>query len=121
MSDPEYAISIQPGYVLVENPPNYDVVWIEQPPKLQAISAACSEAGYRKVLIRESNANVKLTTMQIFALGKEIGKLFLKIAIVSTHDTSRENERLLENAASSRGSPVRFFNKDQDAKDWLGI
>ncbi len=121
MSDPEYAISIQPGYVLVENPPNYDVVWIEQPPKLQAISAACSGAAYRKVLIRESNANVKLTVTEIFRLGEEVGKLNLKIAVVSTHDASKENERLLETAATTRGSPVRFFNKEQDAKDWLGV
>ena len=51
MSDPDYAISIQPGYVLVETPPNYDVVWIEQQPMLQAISAACSETGCRKVCL----------------------------------------------------------------------
>ncbi len=121
MSDPEYAISIQSGYVLVENPPDYDVVWIEQQPKLKAISAACSEAGNRNVLIRESNANVKLTVTQIFNLGVEVGKLQLKIAMVSTHDQSQENERLLENAATNRGSCVRFFNREQDAKDWLGV
>ena len=69
MSDPEYAISILPGYVLVEDPPNYDVIWSEQPLKLQAISAACSEAGYRKVLIRGSKSNVKLTVMEFFKLG----------------------------------------------------
>ena len=90
MSDPGYAISIQSGYVLVETPPNYDVVWIEQPPKLQAISAACSEAGTEKVLLRGSNTNVKLTPSDIFALGEEIGKLKLKIAIVQLHDASRE-------------------------------
>ncbi len=121
MSDPEYAISIQPGYVLVENPPNYDVVWIEQPPKLQAISAACSEAGYWKVLIRESNVNVKLTSTQIFELGQEIAKLYMKFAVVSTHDASKDDERLLEDVATNRGSPLRFFNKEQDAKDWLGV
>ncbi len=121
MSDPEYAISIQPGYVLVEDPPNYDVVWIEQPPKLQAISAACSEAGYRNVLVRGSKVNVKLTTMEIFALGKEVGKLNLKIAVVQVHDAPQENERLLENAATNRGSHLRFFNREQDAKEWLGV
>ncbi len=121
MSDPEYAISIRSGYVLVEDPPNYDVVWIEQPPKLRAISAACSEAGYDKVLIRGSQANVKLTPMQFFLLGQEVGKLNLKIAVSTFHDASREDERLLENAATNRGSPVRFFKKEQDAKDWLGI
>ncbi len=121
MPDPEYKISVQSGYVLVEDPPNYDVVWIEQPPKLQAISAACSEAGYRKVLIRESNANVRLTVTQIFNLGKDVGKLGLKIAMVSTHDASQENERLLENTASNRGLPIRFFDNAQDARNWLGV
>ena len=121
MSDPEYAISIQPGYVLVETPPNYDVVWIEQPSKLQAISAACSEAGSRKVLLRGSNTNVKLTPSDIFALGEEIGELKLKIAIVQLHDASKRNERLLENVATNRGLPVRFFDNEQDAKDWLGV
>ncbi len=121
MSDPEYAISIQSGYVLVENPLNYDVVWIEQPPKLQAISAACSEAGSRKVLLRGSNTNVKLTVSEIFELGKEIAKLRLNIAIVQLHDASKEHEELLENAATNRGSPVQFFNNEQDARDWLGM
>ena len=121
MSEPEYAISIQSGYVLVENPPDYDVFWIEQLPKLQEIAAACSEANSNKVLMRESNANVKLTVAEIFRLGEEVGKLNLKIAVVSTHDASKENERLLETAATTRGSPIRFFNKEQDAKDWLGV
>ena len=121
MSDPEYAISIQPGYVLVENPPDYDVVWIEQPPKLQAISAACSEAGYNKVLIRGSKENVKLTTWQVFALGEEIAKLKLMFAVVTQHDASKETEKLLENVATNRGLPVRFFNNEQDARDWLGV
>jgi len=121
MSDPEYEISIQPGYVLVEDPPNYDVFWNEMPPKLQAISAACSEAGYRKVILRGSNINVKLTVPEIFALGEEIAKLNLKIAIVQLHDASKGNEELLENAASNRGSPILFFNNEQDARDWLGV
>ena len=121
MSDPDYAISIQPGYVLVETPPNYDVVWIEHQPMLQAISAACSEAGCRKVLLRGSNTNVKLTTPEIFELGEEIAKLNLKIAIVQFHDASQENEELLENAATNRGGPIRFFDNEQDARAWLGV
>ena len=121
MSDPEYAISIQPGYVLVENPPNYDVIWSEQQPKLKAMSAACSEAGSDKVLMRGSKTNVKLTEMEIFALGEEIGKLKLKIAIVELHDALQEDVDFLENIATNRGSPVRFFNNEQNAKDWLGV
>ncbi len=121
MPDPEYKISIQSGYVLVENPPDYDVVWIEQPPKLQAMSAACSEAGYNKVLIRGSKENVKLTTGQVFALGVEVAKLNLMVAVVTQHDASKETEKLLENVATNRGLPVRFFDNEQDARDWLGV
>ena len=121
MSDPEYAISIQTGYVLVEDPPNYEVIWIEQRPKLQAISAACSEAGCRKVLLRGSNTKVKLSVPEIFLLGVEVAKLNLKIAIVQTHDASKKDEELLENASTNRGGQIRFFDKEQDARDWLGV
>jgi hypothetical protein len=31
VADSEYSISIQSGYVLVEDPPDYDVVWDEAP------------------------------------------------------------------------------------------
>ncbi len=88
---------------------------------LQAISAACSEAGCRKVLLRGSNTNVKLTTPEIFALGEEIAKLNLMIAIVQLHYASKGNMRLLENAATNRGSPIRFFDNEQDARDWLDV
>ncbi len=107
--------------MLVEDPPDYNVVWIDQPPKLQAMSAACSEAGYRKVLIRGSKANVKLTTMQVFALGEEVAKLNLMVAIVTQSDASEETKNFLEHVASNRGLPVQFFDDEQDAKDWLGL
>ncbi len=121
MADSKYAISIQSGYVLVEDPPDYNVVLDEQPPKLQAMSAVCSEAGYRKVLIRGTKANVKLTTMEFFTLGKEVGKLGLMIAVVTLDDASKKSKRFLEDVATNRGSPVQFFDNDQDAKDWLGV
>lgn len=121
MSEPEYVISIQPGYVLVEDPPNYDVLWSEQPRKLQAIAAACSEAGTRKVLVRGTNANVKLTPIEVFAFGEAVGKLNLKIAIVTLTDASIEDSRLLENVATNRGSHMRLFDNEQDARDWLGV
>ena len=121
MSDPGYAISLQPGYVLVEDGQDYEVVWAEQPAKLRAISAACAEADCRKVLIRGSNANVALTTSQMFDLGKEVGKLNLKIAVVTAHDTTPGDESLLENVAANRGSRVRFFDDEQGALIWLGL
>lgn len=121
MSEQEYVISIQPGYVLVEDPPDYELVWKEQPRKLQAMAAACSEAGTRKVLILGTKANVKLTTMEFYAFGEAIGKLNLKIAVVSRIDGSKEDAKLFENVATNRGSQMRLFDTEQDAKDWLGV
>lgn len=121
MAEPKYKISIQPGYVLVEDPPNYDVVWTEQPPKLRAMSAACSEAGYNKALIRGSKSNVKLTGAEIFKLGVEVAKLNLLVAVVTQHDTSKDTERFIENVVANRGLPIQFFENEQDAKDWLGV
>ena len=121
MPDPEYKISVQSGYVLVEDPPNYDVVWSEQPAKLQAISAACSKAGFSKVILRGSNINVKLTGSEVYKLGKEVTKLNLMVAIVQLHDASREMESFLENVTVNRGLPVQFFDNEKDARDWLGV
>ena len=97
MSKPEYTISMQSGYVLVEDPPNYDVVSTEQQTKLREISDACDKAGIRKVLIRGSKANVKLTLSQLYELGEAIAKRQLTIAFVNVHDASQENQQLLPN------------------------
>lgn len=121
MLKPEYAISIRPGYVLVEDPPDYDVVWMDQPSKLGAIGAACLEANTRKVIVRGSKANVKLSMMEVLMLAKGIAKLKLTVAIVTQHDLSNEFESLFKNIAKNRGSPIQFFDNEQDAKDWLAI
>lgn len=121
MSEPEYVISIQPGYVLVEDPPNYDVLWSEQPRKLQAIAAACSEAGVSDVLILGTNANVKLKPAEIFAFGEAVGKLNLRIAVVNLNDAPKEDSRLFENVATNRGSHMRLFDNEEDARAWLGV
>ena len=121
MPDPKYKISNQSGYVLVEDPPDYDVVLNEQPAKLWAISAACYEADCWKVLIRGSKASVKLTNKQISARGEAVGNLNLHIAVVTSHDASQDQQELLENTASDLGSTIQFFDKEQDAKDWLDV
>lgn len=121
MSDPDYVISIQPGYVLVEDPPDYEVVWSEQPRKLQAIAAACSEAGTRKVLVRGTNAKVRLTTTELFAFGEAVGELKLKIAVVNRDDAPVEDSRFLENVANNRGSHLGLFDNEEEAREWLGI
>ena len=121
MSKPNYVVSIQPGYALVEDPPNYDLIWSEQPRKLQAIAAACAEADTRKVLIRGTNVNVKMTPVEFFAFGEAVGKLNLKIAVVTHIDAPGVDARLFENVTANRGSHMLLFDNEQDARDWLGI
>ncbi len=121
MSKSEHVISLQPGYVLVERPQDYAVVWSEQPAMLLEIAAFCEEAGCDKVLILGRRTNVRLSTVDIFELGQEIAKLALQIAVVELHDASSENVRFLEDVATTRGGPIRFFDDEQDAKDWLGV
>ncbi len=121
MENLEQKISIQPGYVLVERPPDYEVVWSEQPARLMEISAFCKEAGCRKVLVVGPRTKVTLSTFDIFELGEEIAKLGLQIAVVELHDASKEDVRFLELVATNRGRAIQFFDNEQDAKDWLGI
>ena len=121
MGTSEYKISIQPGYLLVERPQGYEVVWGEQPARLMEISAACKEAGCRKVLILGPRTKVRLSVSDIFDLGKEIAKLGLRIAVVELHDASNEDVEFLEHVAMNRGGPIQFFGNEQDAKVWLGI
>ncbi|MCZ6898348.1 MAG: hypothetical protein O7D95_06565 [Betaproteobacteria bacterium] len=121
MDNSEHKISIQPGYVLVERSQDYKVVLSEQPAKLMEMSAACKEAGCRKVLILGHRTKVRLSTQEIFELGKEIAKLSLQIAVVELHDASKENVEFLENVVVNRGVPIQFFDNEQDAKDWLEV
>ncbi len=122
MDNPKYEISIEPDYVLVERPLDYEVVWSEQPAQLVEISAFCKEAGCRKVLILGPRTKVRLSTYNIFKLGREIAKLDLRIAVAESHDASNENVRFLEDVVTiARGGPIQFFDNDQDAKKWLGV
>jgi hypothetical protein len=121
MTDSNYVISIQPGYVLVEEPSDYEVVWEEQPAKLQKLAATCREADTRKVIVKGSTVNVKLSMMEILMLSKEIAKVKLNVAIITKHDLTKEHEALFKDVATNRGSPIQFFDNEKDAKDWLAI
>ncbi len=121
MDNLEHKISIQPGYVLVERPQDYKVVLNEQSARLMEISAACKEASCRKVLILGPRTKVRLTTSDIYNLGKEIAKLGLQIAVAESHDASIGKVKFLENVVGNRGVPIQFFDNEQDAKVWLGI
>ena len=121
MTDSKYVIPIQPGYVLVEEPPDYEVVWKEQPAKLRELAVTCREANTNKVIVKGSTVNVKLSMMEILMLSKEIAKVKLNVAIIAKHNLTKEHEELFKEVATNRGSPIRFFGNEQDAKDWLGI
>ena len=114
-------ISIQSGYLLVERPEDYEVVWSEQPAKLREISVASKEASCRKVLILGPRTKVRLSTTEIFDLGQVIARSRLRIAVAETHDASNDEVEFLENVATNRGGSIQFFDNEQDAKDWLGI
>ena len=59
--------------------------------------------------------------MEFYAFGEAVGKLNLKIAVVSRIDGSIEDAKLFENVATNRGSQMRHFDTEQDAKDWLDV
>ena len=121
MGSSKQKISIQPGYVLIERAKNYQVVWSEQTEALMQISAACEKAGCRKVLVLGPRTKVKLSTQDIFDLGEGIAKLGLQIAVVESHDASIKDVKFLEQVVENRGGPLRFFDSEQGAKEWLGL
>ncbi len=121
MSNSEQQISIRSGYVLVERPPDYEVVWTEQPARLKEISALCKEAGCRKVLVLGPRTKVKLSTLDIFNLGAMIAKLRLRVAVVELHDASDVDVSFLETVVMNRGRPIQFFDNEQNARDWLDV
>ena len=121
MGHSTHTMSIQPGYLLMERSEGYEVVWSEQPAMLEEISAACSKAGCRKVLILGPSTKVRLSATDLFELGQAIAKLGLQIAIVERHDTSTENVEFLETVTHNRGGAIQFFVHEQDAKEWLGV
>ena len=81
----------------------------------------CKEAGCQKVLVRGPKTKVRLSMSEIYRLGEHLATLGLQVAVVESHDESAENVKFLENVAANRGSPIQFFDAEQDAKDWLGI
>ncbi len=121
MGTSEQTISIQPGYLLVERPHGYKVVLSEQPAEFMKISAACREAGCRKVLILGQKTRVSLSTLDIYELGEKITKMGLQTAIVESHDASSDDVGFLETVVFNRGGTIQFFDNEQDAKNWLEV
>jgi hypothetical protein len=119
MDNLNYEMSIQPDYVLVERPEDFEVVADEQPEMLMEISAFCKAAARQKVLIVGPKTNVNLSQFDILDLGKEIADLNLRIAVVESHDASSEDVNFLETVALNRGGSIRFFDSREEAEGWL--
>jgi len=121
MGNSDYQMSIQPGYVLLERPPDYEVTLNEQRTMLTDMSAFCKAVNRRKVLILGPKSIVNLSVLDILDLGKEIAKLDLRIANVESHNASNSDVKFLENVARNYGGSIRFFDTEKVAKDWLQI
>ena len=121
MRNSDQAITIHPDYILVERPPDYEVVLGEQPKALLELSAACNEADCKKVLVVGPRSRISLSAFDIVEVGKEIGKLDIQMAIAELHDASTDAVSLLKTVALNRGSTIRFFDNVKDAKDWLEL
>ena len=116
-----YKISIQPDYVLVERPEDFEVVIDEQPSMLMEMSAFCKAASRQKVLILGPKTKVSLSRFDILDLGEEIANLNLQIAVVESHDATTEDVDLLETVVVNRGGSMRFFDTQEEAKGWLRV
>lgn len=114
-------VSVKSDYVLVVEPPGFEVVWEEQPGRLQEIAAACRKANSHKVLVLAEQTSVKLSTTELMMMAKEIAKLGLQVAMVVKNDLSVEHESFFRKIATKHGSPIRFFDREAEAKRWLDV
>jgi hypothetical protein len=121
MTDLNHIISIKSGYVLVEEPANFEVIWKKQKSRLREISAACLEGNTKKVLVIGTATKVHLSMTELLMLAREISKLELKAALVVSNDISSEMKPLFEEISTNRGSPIQFFEKEKDARAWLEV
>ena len=119
MAGASYTIRVEGGCVVVDDPPDYELVWSEQPAKLKAIAEACSRVGTRKVLIRGTTAQVKLTPAEIFKFGEEIARLGLRVALVTSVDASPKDQQFFTHVTRNRGSWIRPFSDEGEARAWL--
>ena len=117
----DYKISTQPGYVLIERPLGYEVVLSEQAAMLKEVSTFCKEAGCTKVLVLGPKTKVSLTVADLYGFGIEAAKLRLQVAVVESHDASKEDVSFLETVMRNRGGWIQFFDTKEKAKEWLAF
>ena len=122
MVTPEYVISVQDEYVLVDNPPDYVVAREDLASKLREVSARCSEAGLRKVLVRSTTVQFQLSMLDFYDTGVDVAKTRLRFAIcIGVHNITARDETFLENVAVNRGGSLRFFQNETEALNWLDV
>jgi len=88
---------------------------------LSEILAECQRCSCEKVLIEEALDGDRLDTMDVFAIASE-GSLralgwFEAVAYVDPH--MGELGEFAETVAINRGMPVAFFDKVEEAAEWL--
>jgi len=121
MSNPNFKISVQEGYVLMERQAGSTVVPGDQPAMQAELLGFCKEANCRNVIITGSDVKVDLSTLDLLELGNEIANSGLRIAVVETHDASADDVSFLENVAWNRGGLIQFFDAEDAALEWLGV
>jgi hypothetical protein len=120
MSDQDHIV-IERGYVRIEEPSGFEVILEEQKFRLQVVAAACRDANTNKVLINGPATKVSLSAIELLELAEKIAELKLQVALVVNTDISSGLESFFVEMASDRGSPMRFFENEEAAKDWLNI
>jgi hypothetical protein len=93
----------------------------EQAAMLKEVSTFCKEAGCTKVLVLGPKTKVNLTVVDIYGFGTEAAKLHLQVAVVESHDASKEDVSFLETVMQNRGGSIRFFDTEKKAKAWLAF
>jgi len=121
MSNPNYKISMQEGYVLLERQAGSTVVIGDQPAMQAELLGICKQASCRNVIITGSDVKIDLSTLDLLELGNEIANSGLRIAVVESHDATADDVRFLENVAWNRGGVIEFFETEDAAREWLGI
>ena len=119
MAKTAYTIRIESDYIHVERAPGSRVDFQSQPAMIRDILANCKAAGCRKILLTGPKIRVRLSTSDIYDLGREVAKSQIRIAVVEEHDADPEDTIFFETVARNRGGFIKFFADEDSAKRWL--
>lgn len=83
---------------------------------------ACTSLHCHKVLIEIKGESRKISTMEMYDLGahlEELGLRGTRIALVVDPSMQDADARFAENVAQNRGFSFRFFDRAEEARQWL--